>query len=170
MKSRDQQKINEAILYVSEQVPNMYNLLKVLYFADKIHLSKYGRFIINDDHKALPKGPVPSFAYDLIKEWRGDGDFRIISIDQSFNVTPHHQIKAQRTPDMDYFSESDVECLNEAIEKYGKLHYKQLERIGHNDPAYIEAKESGKNDIDIDMIAKSLENSDEVLEYIAHNC
>ena len=39
----------------------------VLLFADKKHLERYGRFITGDTYSAMENGPVPSFAYDVVK-------------------------------------------------------------------------------------------------------
>ena len=169
MKEHDQQKINEAILYVAQKVKNMYNILKVLYFADKSHLSKYGRFVINDVHIIMKRGPVPSFAYDLLKEWRGDGDFREILVDQAFDVKKSI-VKPSREPDMDLLSPSDIECLDGAIINYGYMDWRELEKLSHEDPAYIETKQNGEREIKIRTIAKYLDNATEVLEYIEQNC
>ncbi len=169
MKVRDQQKINEAILYVAQRIKNMYNILKVLYFADKDHLEKYGRFIINDDHSVLPFGPVPSFAYDLIKEWRGEGEYQPISIDQSFEVK-RNLVRPSREPNMDFLSPTDIECLDRAVDTYGALPWRELQKISHEDPAYIEAKERGDKNIDIRTIAKHLKNGSKILEYIEQKC
>jgi hypothetical protein len=45
----DAEKTIETLLYITAQVHNTYNALKVLYFADKDHLTRYGRLISNDN-------------------------------------------------------------------------------------------------------------------------
>ena len=42
--------------------------VKLLYLADKYHLLKYGRPIINDTYVHLDNGPVPSKALDIIND------------------------------------------------------------------------------------------------------
>jgi hypothetical protein len=42
----------------------IHSVSKVLYFADKEHLEKYGRFICGDSCYAMKHGPVPSQIYD----------------------------------------------------------------------------------------------------------
>ena len=70
--SFDPEKTLEAILYISERTQDLYHVLKILYFADKIHLSAYGRLIAGDSYVAMSNGPVPSHAYNIIKTVRGD--------------------------------------------------------------------------------------------------
>src|SRR5260370_34242127 len=45
-----------------------YDILKTIFLADKAHLNKYGRPITFDNYVAMRAGPVPSLAYDLLKE------------------------------------------------------------------------------------------------------
>lgn len=63
----DWEKTTEVLLYITEQVTDVYNALKVLYFADKDHLAKYGRQICGESYVAMKDGPVPSCTYDLVK-------------------------------------------------------------------------------------------------------
>ncbi|CAD5970647.1 hypothetical protein PCC9214_03789 [Planktothrix tepida] len=67
----------ESILYILELLenkvqPTIHRVSKFLYFADKEHLEKYGRFIFGDSYYAMKHGPVPSQIYDLLKLVRGD--------------------------------------------------------------------------------------------------
>ena len=39
--------------------------LKLVFFADRYHLRKYGRPVTNDEYYAMPKGPVPSHVKDI---------------------------------------------------------------------------------------------------------
>lgn len=158
------QKINEAILFIAPHAPNMYNILKILYFADKEHLSKYGKFITNDEHFALKEGPVPSFAYDLIKLARGDEkSFITVITEKTFNVE-NNNILPLRNANLDYFSASEIECMQEAIKHYGNLNYSELKKIGHADPAYINTPLNKQ--ISLEEIVKSLPDSEELLEYL----
>jgi uncharacterized phage-associated protein len=64
----------ESVLYIIENgaQPTFHHISKVMYFADKEHLEKYGRFICGDSYVAMKHGPVPSGIYDLLKSVRGD--------------------------------------------------------------------------------------------------
>jgi ABC-type branched-subunit amino acid transport system ATPase component len=46
----DTEKAMEAILYIAKRVkiPTFHTISKIFYFADQIHILKYGRFITGD--------------------------------------------------------------------------------------------------------------------------
>jgi uncharacterized phage-associated protein len=161
------EKAIEVLLYVAERVPDTYTALKILYFADKDHLAKYGRLISGDSYVAMRLGPVPSGTYDLVKHVRGNGFCWIdmpIPISEVFSVQEDHTIILHRKANCDLLSESDIECLDAAIEKYGHLSFGQLKRISHNDDAW---KRSDQNDfIQLETIAKTLPDGDLLVDYL----
>jgi len=56
------EKVRQAVAYIASKLPgreNMYKVLKVMYFADKLHLKRYGRVIFGDRYIAMKHGPVP---------------------------------------------------------------------------------------------------------------
>lgn len=59
-----------SLLFISEGLGGaceLYPLLKILYFAEKKQLAKYGRSITGDAIIAMKYGPVPTCTYDLVK-------------------------------------------------------------------------------------------------------
>ncbi len=155
----------QVLLYVTREVPDMYNALKVIYFADKQHLQEYGRFIYGDYYVALQYGPVPSLAYDIVKQVRGDGSCVVQGAEEYLSLDGN-DIIAHRDPDLDLLSESDAECLDEAIERYGDMSFPQLRDISHGDDAFQSADQNGF--MSLVTIAESLPNSDELLEYLGN--
>ena len=163
----DREKTIEVLLYIAAQTNNLYKVLKVLYFADKDHLARYGRLICGDSYVAMRLGPVPSGAYDLIKDARGEGcRFPDIDVTEAFVVRDGREIVPRRKADAELLSESDVECLDAAIERCRHLSFGQLKRLSHDD-AYRAADE---NDfIPLEAIIKTLPNSDALLDYVRGN-
>ena len=159
----DAEKAIETILYIANCAPNpdIYHVLKIMYFADKEHLEKYARFICNDTYIAMNNGPVPSGAYDIIKHVRGDGYHPCVDehAGKSFEVhkKPENIIVPLRNPDLDCLSESDKECLNNAINQYGHLSFNNLKEISH-DKAFSTADEN--DEIPIEAIAATLKDGD----------
>src|SRR5436189_4235490 len=45
-----------------------YDIVKSLFLADRSSLNKYGRPITFDNYAAMKDGPVPSLAYNFLKE------------------------------------------------------------------------------------------------------
>ncbi len=159
----DIEKAIEVLLYISNRVNDTYAVLKIIYFADKQHLSKYGRLICDDSYVALSHGPVPSRCYDIIKYVRGDGFYLIdYPVEETLSVEGN-TIIPQRKVNLKLLSESDIECLDESIEKYGHLSFSVLKRRSH-DAAF---KSADLNDfISLENLAKSLPDGDQILEYL----
>jgi uncharacterized phage-associated protein len=162
----DIDKALEAIIYISYKTNNLINILKILYFADKYHLQKYGRLITDDRYIAMENGPVPSGAYDIIKFVRGDGIFSIpIPAKESLHVEGKIKVTPRRPANMDLLSESDIECLDQAISEIANLSFSSLKRKSHSEKPYKEASQNG--DITVESIVLSLENGQDILKYMS---
>lgn len=117
---RDDVALN-AILYVARKMgerKDIHKICKILYFADQAHLSRYGRNITGDTYIAMKYGPVPSHIYDLFKAVRnfsGAEDFKTSYF--YFSCSDPYLLIPVKEADLDYLSPSDIECLDEAIDK-----------------------------------------------------
>jgi uncharacterized phage-associated protein len=165
----DAQKSLEAILHVSRTTTDLFHIVKVLYFADKIHLERYGRMISWDHYVAMREGPVPSGAYDLIKYARGDRftyDSRIAKTRPELALSVDGDVVSPaREPNPAYLSDSDLECLNEAIARYSQMNWKELWKIAHQEKAYKKTPRDRPIPLS-DLIALDVPNGKEVLEYL----
>ena len=162
----DREKAIEVIKYVAKNAPNpdIYWISKILYFADLLHLQKYGRLICGDDYAAITYGTVPSATLDLMRQAR-----RFSEVPEfhpaigEFEIQGKNKVVPLRDPNFDVFSKSDIECLKASIKENGKLTFNEL----HNkslDQANKSADENGF--IDIEQIVSMLPNSASLLEYI----
>ena len=158
-------RILEAFAYIAEHAPahkkNMYNVLKVFYLADKLHMERFGRFIFDERYSAMLKGPVPSTAYDLIKEIKRGNELPF-SIPSPVALDSNHIVTAIRQADEDLFSGSDLLCIDEVI----KL--SESEDLG--DQSHDDAwKNTGTNHfMSTEAILSTLQNSNALLE-LHHN-
>ena len=165
----DVEKALEAIVYVSHKTNNLFHIVKTLYYADKLHLEKYGRLITGDYYVAMKEGPVPSGAYDIIKRARGDDQLfeaRIVKAcpEEAIQVKNRDEVIPRRVPNLEYLSESDLDCLDESIRLYAGMDYKELWRIAHEEDAYKKAHKNSP--MQLSDIILSLPNGKEVLEYL----
>ncbi len=164
----DSEKAIEVIVYLAEHapIPDIYHVLKIIYFADKAHLERYGRFICGDSYVAMKHGPVPSATYDIIKYVRGDGYMAFNEhASRSFEVQPDERIVSCRSSNLDLMSESDLSCLNVAIESVGRLSFDELKKRSH-DSAYESAD---INDfITVEKIAETFPEGALLIDYL-HN-
>jgi uncharacterized phage-associated protein len=160
----------EIILYIAHKVaqPTFHTISKMMYFADKAHLEKYGRFICHDNYVAMKHGPVPSDTYHMLKVVRGDSFIPLsttVQASNAFTVQDKSVVKARRPANFDYLSQSVLECLDNAITQYGHLSFSELTELSH-DTAWESADE---NDcIEIEQIAATLANSEDLLEYLSN--
>ena len=160
----DSEKALEVLLYIAARVSDVYTALKVLYFADMKHLAKYGRQISGDSYIAMALGPVPSESYDIVKIARGE-DWHSLSIPVVPSLSADRTtLRGLRAADMDYLSESDVECLDEAIQEYASLSFSELLSLSHKDVAYERADRNGV--IPIEDIVAGLPERDALLAYL----
>ena len=157
----------EVLLYVSSKVEYMYHTGKIIYFANRYHLEKYGRFVIDDRVIAMKNGPVLSNVYDMIKSARGDNcSYPGVEkhLTYSSGGSSLHKLLPKREANLDYLSESDIECLNEAINKIKGMSFRDLERFSH-DSLYYTADQN--NEISIDEIINHSINPDNLRKYLA---
>ena len=162
----DPDKAVEAILYIANRVqdPGFHRISKILYFADKEHLSRYGRLICGDHYVAMKHGPVPSGIYDIFKHVRGDGIYCPVQhAQEAFGVEADHCVVPYRDFDPDALSDSERECLDVAIKEYRDLNFHTLTQRSH-DGAWEAA---GENEfISLFSIADTLPNAEEVLNHL----
>lgn len=158
-----------AILYVAERIgskKDMHKIFKTLYFADKYHLSKYGRTITGDNYIAMEHGPVPSKIDDIFKAVRGDSYFSAGELSKYFHFVNRFIIEPDMSADMDYLSESDVECLDDAINLCKDKSFSELVDISH-DYAWNETQKNRQ--ISVGNILRECGESEDYIDYINSN-
>ena len=128
----------QAILYVANnlQRKDFHKIFKILYFADREHLSKYGRPITGDIYIAMKDGPVPSKIDDIFKAVRGDSFFalneNIERFTELFSVHDWYFINPKKQANLDYLSQSDIEELDNSISKYGLMSWDEIREKSHD--------------------------------------
>ena len=151
-------KLKEIALYILSKTEgvDIYHLLKILYFAEKKHLLKWGCSMVGLPFLAWEHGPVQ---YELYKGVRSDREYL------------HHKedaasvIFADREPNMDYITDSYRECLDESINENYNLSFSQLREKSH-DSAWEEAYNSDSKVMSILSIAKAAGANEGMMQYI----
>jgi uncharacterized phage-associated protein len=142
-------KVREAILHVIREADRrnvrvtQFEILKTLFLADRAHLNRYGRPITFDEYVAMPDGPVPSLAYDILKEALAAQKEAGIT-EHLWTVYPTNSLKnyyrcAVRDASDEILSESDIEELTNALTLVRRLGYRGTWDKTHADRAYIDA-------------------------------
>lgn len=177
MSEDDILKLKSAFLYIlnKEGTLDIFRLSKTLYFADRQHMVKYGRRIINDTFFAMEYGPVPSNIYDIFKYKKGDSRYckkNLKTIACSFRVgsdDASNQLFPIEMPDMDELSPSDIECLDESFDAHAHGKFRELSSKSHDDAWKKAYKKKSSNPINYLDMAKAGGASDELIEFIKEN-
>lgn len=171
-------KMRAGVLYVLQSFESgvdYIKLFKILYFAQREHLVKYGRGVIDDTFHALKYGPVPSFIYKSLQmiEGRLDREIDFESFCAGIQVSDSSVVSSTIAPDMDELSESDLICLDKSIKKYREFDSYRLSARSH-DAAWKEAYSRSLDDPEKDRmtlidIARAGKAPLGMIEYIKEN-
>lgn len=137
----DRQSAIETILYLSRRSkePTFHRISKLLYFADRIHLARYGRLICGDSYTAMKHGPVPSGVYDILKFVKGTGNATFPEAIGAFEVRNGYHVKPLRAENVEWLSDSDIECLNQSLREFDEKGFDELTHISHLTKAWLQA-------------------------------
>jgi uncharacterized phage-associated protein len=169
----------ESVLYIASKLaqPTVHEVLKIRYFADKLHLANFGFMASGDDYVAMKFGPVATTTYNLLKAARGDQSGWIHPrlyelIDGTLEVSRGtNLVTPLRAPKLDHMSTADVASLDQALTLYGNMPFAQRTELSH-DAAWQAAwdvateDEAGQSPIKLADIAATLPNAQEVIAHL----
>lgn len=163
------EKALESIVYLISRLPQQnqtrFFVNKLLFYADLQHLQEYSRYIAGDFYVAMKHGPVPSNAFNMIKEAAGEIEplFRL-DYENAF-INREHYCEAVRDADISILSASEIECLDMALDQFGSMSFRQLWDVSHDEPFYKELiAEQGINaTMEVPYIARYLDGGDDLV-------
>ena len=137
------------LLHKAQKPLTQYQIVKAIFLADRDHLNKYGRPVTYDNYVAMAHGPVPSCAYDCLKNdpmildeigrecfpWKEVENYPKDDVSKNskfFELTEAPKVSG-------LMSESDEIALETALQKVLASDFKQLRMLTHEDPAWQEA-------------------------------
>lgn len=131
--------INSLIFFAIEEggMINKMKAYKLLWLSDKLHMLKYGEPFLNDEFFAMEFGPVPSRTRDIC-----EGNFYTLEEMQYFpkKLKPHdtdkYSIVAISKFESDWFSDSEIEVMEEVYNAFGKLDQFELSELSHSFPEW----------------------------------
>lgn len=124
---------------------------KLLFHADKYHLLKYGRPVIGDQYACMEYGPVPSASLNVMNDVIAHDEhfppmakelFDDFLIVEKGIFRKYAVFRARREPDLDVFSDSDIEALEYAQKTYGAKSAWALSEESHAEPCWQAANEN----------------------------
>jgi uncharacterized phage-associated protein len=167
----DISRILAPALYILNKTGNKLNkqkLFKILYFADKDHIAKYGRTFSGEPYIAMANGPVPSRLYDYIKIVEGKNKFPIPQdfideVNAHLGVEDPYWVLSLSNVNMDFLSRSAIKSLDDSIEKYKNKSFSELSDLSH-DNAWKAASQN--TEISVIEIARDAGANEEMISYI----
>ena len=131
------EKIVECLLHLLTQAKSFdqFKVCKLIYLADVEHLNRFGRPITYDSIVAMKKGPVPSMTYDIIKDKKSED----LPFGLKFEGKFIYLANPKRAVNMKKLSESDIQILDEVIEKHAHQNFDELSDLTHEHIAYKNA-------------------------------
>jgi len=132
----------EVILWLANHEPgiDIYHVVKAAFFADKMHITAYGRPIVGDIYEAGEYGPLPRVIYGLLKHEpleimaAGTNGVLPFKVNEDFTVRPDREANLRK------LSESDREALQHGLDSVRGKSFDELVDITHSDPAYLNAE------------------------------
>ena len=132
-------KATQALNYFARKsggVINKMKAIKLIYFADRYHLRKYGRPLTNDEYLAMSFGPVNSGTKDIaeMSDFLGDKerDYAIRYVAPS----DRHSVRSIGQLEIEVFSKTDLEALGFAWKTFGNYDQFELAEITHKFPEW----------------------------------
>jgi uncharacterized phage-associated protein len=132
-------KATQALNYFARQAGgeiNKLKALKLLFFADRYHLRKYGRPVSECAYYAMPHGPVASEAKSVAEDCE-----RLPAPARTYGrkflrKTPDYDFASVAPLDAAVLSATDLEALGFAWANFGRFSKYQLRDITHHYPEW----------------------------------
>ena len=119
-----------AMLYVASKQDwriDLYQLMKTIFWADKVHLQKWGELITDDVYKQWKYGPVPFNAYKLVVNLPRDNctiDLRDLVADHARDSLTIGKIKYE-------LAQSETDALDMAYEIFQGQDFNNIKKKVH---------------------------------------
>lgn len=140
----DYRKATQALNYFARQEGGRINkmkALKLVYFADRYHIRKYGRLVTNDNYLAMQHGPVPSTSKDIAEATDYlDDEVKAYSV-QFIEPLGNLSLRSIRKLDKSVLSDSDMEALRFAWDNFGRYDQFALRDLTHDYPEWLTRKD-----------------------------
>ena len=133
-------KATQALNWLARQAGGRLNkmaALKLVFFADRYHLRKYGRPLTGDSYLAMNFGPVPSGTKDIayLSDFLSNSERSYAEAFLQRSADPH-SFESRAEEDLRVFSQTDVEALDFSWSQFGRHDAFMLADITHSYPEW----------------------------------
>jgi uncharacterized phage-associated protein len=156
-------KATQAINYFARKKDGTINKMKsvkLIYFADRYHIRKYGRPVVGDIYFAMKLGPVGSNILNVANLSNTNLNSVCLKYAHEFLGYPKDDKKLQtivskKEVDLDLFSQTDIEAFETVFKEYGSEDQFELADISHEYPEWAKHEKEikqGKRSVPMDYI------------------
>lgn len=124
---------------------NKMKAIKLIFFADRYHLRKYGRPITNDEYLAMDFGPVNSGVKDIAEMSDFLGQQERTYASNFIQPAGQYDVKSITSVEEKVFSRTDLESLEFAWKTFGRYDQFELADITHKYPEWKKHEEELKH-------------------------
>ena len=138
------EKVVQALAYLTQKNNGKINkmkIIKLIYFADRFHLRKYGKLLSGDKYYGMEYGAVPSITKDLATRNIFLDENVLEYIDNYLDTSEQYDLGLKNDCELDFLSESELEALDFAFQVFGDKDEFQLANISHDYPEWDNIKE-----------------------------
>lgn len=132
-------KATQALNFFARQAGGSIHKLKALklvYFADRYHLRRFGRPVIGDEYLAMQYGPVPSNTKDIAEMDDFLGQAERDYAKGFILPNEHHSYSSTGAVEEKVFSQSDRDALAWAWKHFGRVARFDLAELTHAYPEW----------------------------------
>lgn len=132
--------------YTDSQFLGKVKLMKLFYFADFMHIKKYGVPITYDTYYKLEHGPIPTVIKNLIDAVADEpegatlSDTIMVQRPEGINMQKIVCIKKFKESDKDYFSDQELETLQRVCLKFGDKNTAIVEELSHKEAPWARSR------------------------------
>lgn len=141
----------QILYYISQKIGGAVDkitALKLLFFADRYHIRKYGRLVNNDVYFVMRHGPIASTTKNVVSFdsfiMKNESDF----CEYIKKLNEHEYVYTEGEKELDHLSETDKEALDFSYDNFYKFAEKNsfnLANITHKYPEWQRFKDTIKN-------------------------
>lgn len=141
---------------------NYMKALKLAYLVDRLSLDRWDTPVLYDEIYSMSQGQVLTSTLDLMKHSKSFFGLLSHSPYWAKHINPRRgfYISIKQQAPVDELSESEIEIIDEILDKFGHLDEWALRDLHHELPEYVKVDEGKREFIPYEKVLAALEKSE----------